>query len=259
MSSRNLLIMPFGNQSPLSGWITDAANRHFEVLLLYYHPQITQPELLQPSAAFRVSHLKDFKWWMIKDLFDQQPELLNGYDRFFFPDDDIVMDKEKINCLFYFFEKADVELAQPALTRNSFKSWKALLQKRLSGIRYMNTVELMCPMMTSEAIRQLLHTFKLTRSGYGIDLLWGEIIRKAAGNKSIAVFDTQPVYHSKPVGRGELYKKVEEPVFAERDRIFNDYHITDQQIHSMALPENSWWQQWKSYRRYRQYAANCKA
>jgi hypothetical protein len=116
----------------------------------------------------------------------------------------------------------------------------------------------MCPMMTAEGIRQLLHTFKLTRSGYGIDLLWGELVRKEAGSKSIGVFDTQPVYHSKPVGKGELYKKVEESVFAERDRIFSDYGITDQKIHAMPVPENGWFQRWKSYRQYQQYTLECK-
>ncbi|MGX5817901.1 DUF707 domain-containing protein [Chitinophaga lutea] len=258
MTDRNLLILPFGNRSTISDWITDANGRNFDVLLLYYHPEVTQPELRQASDAFGVRVLRDFKWWMIQDLFEQEPQLLQQYRYFYFPDDDIVMDKERINCIFHCFALSGAVLGQPALTRNSFKSWKALLRKPFSGIRYMNTVELMCPVMRNDALEMLLPTFKLTRSGYGIDLLWGEMIRKAYGVRSVCVIDTLPVFHSKPVGKGELYTKVGEPVFAERDRIFSDYRITDQTIHAMKLPENGLLGRWESFRKYRRYEKECR-
>ncbi|MBL0742125.1 DUF707 domain-containing protein [Chryseolinea lacunae] len=253
--SKNLVVMPYGNTSLHSDWIFDDTARDFDVILLYYHADIDHPKLQQTSSAFSVRHYKSFKWWMIQQLFQEEPELLTRYEGFFFPDDDIVVSKADIHFLFYVTKKFNLALSQPALTRDSFKSWRALRRKHVSGMRYLSAVELMCPVMSAAAVRFLLPTFALTRSGWGLDILWGEQVRKEFGEKSIAVFDAIQVAHIKPVGKGELYEKLGMPAAAERDDIFAKYNITVQKIHTLNLPENNLLSRFKSFRMFRKLKA----
>jgi hypothetical protein len=129
-------------------------------------------------------------------------------------------------------------MTQPVLSRGSFKSWKILKKKYLSGIRYLSAVELMCPALSKTAMNELYPTFCLNESGWGIDILWGELIRKKFGNKSIAVCDLLTAKHTKPVGKGELYSKLGKTAFEERDEIFKKYQITQQMIFLLPIKEN---------------------
>jgi hypothetical protein len=247
MQKKNLVIVPFGQSSIESPWIFDDSDRSFDVALLYYHKTITNPKLKADSGSFTLYHLCNFKWIMAHDFFQQNPDYLNRYNYFFFPDDDIEIDKNSIHVLFDLMARYTLQMTQPVLLPGSFKSWKILMKKRWSGIRYLSTVELMCPALSKDAVKELIPTFNLNKSGWGIDILWGEIIRKKFGLKSIGVFDSIGVTHTKPVGRGELYEKLGKSAFEERDEIFNTYSITKRKIYAVSIPENNWINRIKSY------------
>jgi hypothetical protein len=235
MSITNLVVMPFGRDSLRSDWITNGAARNFDVVLLGYHT-ITDDDVLS-SPGVTIFQYYDYKWWMIQDLFTQHPGLLKKYTAFFFLDDDIEVTKEQINKLFDCFNYLPVQLAQPSLTADSYMSWRALRHKKMSGLRYVTTVELMCPMMRQPALEKLLPTFKLTKSGWGVDLLWGKKILNYFGNKQFAVLDIIQVRHGKPVGKGELYAKLDEPAKAEEDKIRSDNELLKFRIKEIR----SWW------------------
>lgn len=229
MTSKNLVVMPFGFQSLRSPWLTDTAGRDFDVVLLCYHDMPDDPHV--NHLALIAYQLNDFKWWMIADLFERvAPELLAQYDNFYFIDDDIETDKEAINFLFDCFERAPFCLAQPALTRDSFMSWEALRVRRLSGHRYMSTVELMCPLMKRGVLQALLPIFKLTKSGWGIDLLWGQQVLDKFGPDQIGVFDIVKVRHGRPVGKGELYDKLGIAAKSEEKIVRTTYGLQDFKI-----------------------------
>lgn len=61
MSSKNLVVMPFGNQSLESDWIFNRTARDFEVVLLFYHSSITNQRLTKDNPAYALYELKDFK------------------------------------------------------------------------------------------------------------------------------------------------------------------------------------------------------
>jgi hypothetical protein len=239
--------MPFGRNSIASDWIFDSANRSFDVVLLYYHPTIENPLLSTNNPNFTVYHLQDFKWPMIQKLFQLHPQYLSQYDYFFFPDDDIEISQPAIHRLFICAQQYGLQMTQPVLSRDSYKSWKALRKKHFSGMRYLSSVELMCPVMSRVALCELMPTFNLNRSGWGIDILWGEMIRKKFGNKSIAVFDLIETRHTKPVGKGELYDKLQKTAVEERDEIFEKHNIQLRKIITLPIKENSLKNKFKSY------------
>jgi len=227
--------MPFGKASLRSAWITECTNRNFDVVLLGYHT-ITDQEILT-SACVKVFHYHDYKWWMIQDFFAQHGDYLKDYTSFFFLDDDIEISAPQINNLFACFNYLPLQLAQPSLTADSFMSWQSLQHRKNSGLRYVTTVELMCPMMKQPALNKLLPTFKLTKSGWGVDLLWGKQIPQYFGAKQIAVLDIIQVRHGKPVGKGELYTKLDQPAKAEEDKIRIDNDLLRFKIKEIR----SWW------------------
>lgn len=73
-------------------------------------------------------------------------------------------------------------------------------------LRYINYVELMCPIFRVESLFKVLDTFAINRSGWGIDWIWAERLK----GKRIAVIDEASVIHEKAVGSGVLYKKLGE-------------------------------------------------
>ncbi|MBN8577800.1 MAG: hypothetical protein J0L66_12715 [Cytophagales bacterium] len=220
---KNLVIMPFGKKSLYSDWFTPDTVRNFDVVLLGYHT--IQDLSITANPGIKVRHYYSYKWWMVKDFFDEHEEYLNHYSAFFFLDDDIEINKNQIINLFNCFNSLPLQLGQPSLTYDSHMSWHALRHRKLSGMRYVTSVELMCPLMKQEALKKLLSTFKLTQSGWGIDLLWGKKIVKLFGSLKIAVIDIIQVRHTKPVGLGELYEKLEQPAKQEEDAIRADYDL----------------------------------
>lgn len=243
---KNLVVMPLGKDSIKSPWLLESKNRGFDVICLAYHDP-GDLSLDMQSPHYRVVVFKDFKWVMIRDLFHAEPELLNQYEHFLFLDDDIEITGDDILNLFWFAQTNHLQLTQPVLTRDSFKSWKVLRRKLLSGIRYLSTVELMCPLMHRDAIVELLPTFALNRSGWGIDILWGERIRSRFGNRCIAVCDLIRARHTRPVGKGELYAKLGKSAFEERDEIFQQFKLKDNSIYELPIPENNRMEKIKSY------------
>lgn len=231
--------MPYGNDSLYSDWIFNRENRNFDVKLLFFHEEIQNQELLANTNSFDLFHLKDYKWWMIYTyLTEVEPEVLTRYDNFFFPDDDLLMDVSDINLLFLLFSETSLMMAQPSLSKDSYRSWDALRSRWYSGLRYVNAVEVMCPMMTKTALSRNLEFFCETKSGWGIDLLWGKVIRSEFGEKSVGVFDTVKVKHVNPVGQGELYHKLQKIPRYELLETLIKYGIEERRIDVLDISEN---------------------
>ena len=257
MPSKNLVIMPFGRKSLRSEWLLDTTNRDFDVVLLCYHELPDDPHVSHP--ALTSYQLNDFKWWMIADLFERAaPGLAAQYENFYFIDDDIETDKEAINFLFDCFARSPFVLAQPALTRDSYMSWKALRVQSMSGHRYVSTVELMCPLMKREALVALLPIFKLTKSGWGVDLLWGQQVQDKFGPDRIGVFDAVQVRHGRPVGKGELYEKLDTGAKEEEDFVRSTYKLQDFRIRQSATLKNAFPARLASWLAYRQRRAKLR-
>lgn len=250
MKSKNLLVMPFGRKSLRSSWLLDTAGRNFDVVLLCYHEMPGDPHLGHP--ALRAFQLNDFKWWMIAELFTRAaPELAQQYEQFYFIDDDIETDKQAINFLFDCFGRSPFVLAQPGLTRDSHMSWDVLRARPLSGHRYLTSVELMCPLMGRAALLALLPIFTLTKSGWGVDLLWGQQVLEQFGPDRIGVIDMVQVRHGRPVGKGELYDKLDTSAKAEEDYVRSTYRLEHFQIRLNGSPKNGNWARLASYLAYR--------
>lgn len=119
--SKFLAVIRCGDNSLHKNWVND--NAQFDVILSYFGENI--PYSLDNIKY--VHHFKGSKWEGLYDLFHNHPELWADYDYIWLPDDDLDSTVENINLFFELMQKYRFDLCQPALTNNSYYSYKDLL------------------------------------------------------------------------------------------------------------------------------------
>jgi hypothetical protein len=224
--SRNLVVVRAGDASLHREWI-GGTGRDFDLFISYYgktpgrHREDADYYEMRPGP----------KWPCIGELLQRHAALVDEYDAFWFPDDDLSAGTELINRMFAFFFAHRLCLAQPALTRNSHFTWSTLLQEPGCHLRYTQFVEVMAPLFSRDALALCAPTFGESRSGWGLDWVWPTLCRRAELDR-IAVLDATPVRHTRPVG-GELYRNHPElDPRADAARVLRKYGL--QEVRAVA-------------------------
>lgn len=212
LESRNLIIAPYGNAANTltEDWLKFKEEKQFDVCLVFYHQEIINPEKYNIVEYF--FHLKGFKYKMIHEvLVNLHPEWMEKYDYFFFIDDDVQIDTRGINRMFSLARAHDTWIAQPSLTHDSFCSWPILKTNEKCFCRYLGQIEVMAPLFNRYALEKCLEagTFIANNSSWGIDCAWTHIL--GYSQNKLVVFDAVSMRHIHPVGKGELYNKIEDP------------------------------------------------
>jgi hypothetical protein len=197
--ARNLVVLRAGNGSLHPQWLA-AGRRDFDLFISYYG-----------AIEGRYAEDADYyearpgpKWPCIAGLLREHSAIVDGYDCVWFPDDDLAADTATLDRMFAFFHAYDLQLAQPALTADSYCTWDVLRQDPQCHLRFNRFVEIMAPIFSREALRLCRPSFDESRSGWGLDWLW-PVLCHEAGLDRIAVIDATPVCHTRPCG-GELYR-----------------------------------------------------
>lgn len=197
---KNLVVVRAGDNSLHHGWISSPA-RDFDLLISYYGKQ----QALHSADADIYEQRPGPKWSCIADLLEERPDLIEQYEAFWFPDDDLEAHTETVNRMFSLFYGLKLKLAQPALTRDSFFSWSQLLHDHRYILRQVAFVEVMAPIFTRDSLIACKDSFRSSRSGWGLDWVW-PLLLGGAQDGLIAVIDATPVKHTRPIGGGDLYK-----------------------------------------------------
>lgn len=99
------------------------------------------------------------------------------YEYYWFPDPDLTISFDDILKYFIFIDEHRIDLSQPSLTSDSFASHAFMKNDKNSIMRESAFVEVMCPCFSKYALKELLWTFNLSYSGYGLDILWAKYFR----------------------------------------------------------------------------------
>ena len=126
-----------------------------------------------------------------------QPESCEQYDYIFVWDADIDISSFSVMRFLELLYCNKVQLAQPALTGNSFFTWELTLQRPDKPGRFTDFVEIMVPCFSVDAWRTFREMIYLDRNpwGYGYDLF----AKTVCGFDSMAIVDSTPVRHLQPV------------------------------------------------------------
>lgn len=219
---KNLIIAPCGNSATLfaTDWLRDADEKQFDVCLLFYHPTINEPA--RYDAVEHFYHLKDFKFKMLHTLLTTEaPQLLEEYEYFYFLDDDIAISTAAINRMFELSRTFGTAISQASLSHDSFCSWPIFKNKPNCLLRYMGQIEVMAPLFSRDALQKCLVSFNENKSSWGLDSVWPKIL--GYPRNQMAVFDDVIMEHTRPVGGGELYKKIQADPYEEWEAIVKKY------------------------------------
>ena len=145
------------------------------------------------------------KWPALAEHLAEDAALVGDYEAVWMPDDDILTSTEDICRMFDLFSAFRLDLAQPALSANSYHSHAILIRSPGRVIRYLNFVEVMAPILSSRALAVLSPTFPLSSTGWGLDFLWPQILERDIPGHRMGVIDATPVVHTRPVGAGDIY------------------------------------------------------
>ena len=147
------------------------------------------------GAAF-VHLQKGAKWPGLEQTIASNWDTIQKYKYIWLPDDDLLCVPEDVSRMFAICDDLQLELAQPALTRDSYFSHAITLQHPAFQLRFTNYVEIMAPVLSIDMLSRVFHTMAGNISGYGLDALWPRMSEIGR----VAIIDDTPVKHTRPVG-----------------------------------------------------------
>lgn len=152
------------------------------------------------------------KFTAIHRLLDEKPDFFDDYEFVLFLDDDILVSEEAVSTLFRIADALSLKLAQAAVAPGSANTWQVLLRREDTIGRYLNTVEIMMPLISREALALGTHLFARSISGWGLDFALGDLVRRVFGSRSVAVIDAVSFLHAKPIDplAGAYYRMLRE-------------------------------------------------
>jgi hypothetical protein len=148
------------------------------------------------------------KFTAVHRLMEGRPDFFEPYDYVLFLDDDILVSEDQLTRLFELVQTLNLKLAQPALRHESAHTWPVVVEQAGSIGRYLNTVEIMMPVVSREALNLGAYLFGRTISGWGLDFALGQEVSRAFGRQQIAVIDSISLLHAKTIDidQGSYYR-----------------------------------------------------
>ncbi|MBA7522034.1 hypothetical protein ES705_14146 [subsurface metagenome] len=202
LKKRNLVIASIGDMSNHKDWIT-GGKKNFDLALIYYG---NKENRYRNEADYHLQIQGMLKFEAIAKAIHRLSDVIRKYDTVCMPDDDIVMDTATMNRLFRIFHKYNLDMAHPTIAGGIFYDWD-MWRCPYMILRYVDHVDRICPLFRTDILRYILNTFTLNKSGWGIELLWGKILK----GKRIAIIDDVVVQHRPsrtPPWEREYYKKL---------------------------------------------------
>ncbi len=226
-----LVIVRAGDRSLHPEWLKGDEARTWDLIVSYYGDD---PDLYRDHDIARIDS-KGPKWPALYDVIMANKGLIEKYSHIWMPDDDLLIDKAGINRLFETCKTYGLEIAQPALTWDSYSSHLATLHHTNTLIRYSNFVEIMGPCFSSRMLAKSLPLFASNMSGWGLDFVWPNLADSP--DTGVAIIDTVTICHTRPIG-GPNYKTMREQGVSPRmelRKFCKNYQIDPRiRIHKMV-------------------------
>lgn len=220
-NKRFLVMARVGDHSLHKEWLIPNEYKNFDLYLEYYgdgsHHYVNDCDFYAEA--------KKTKWPRFYKLIEEYGDQIFQYDAIWMPDDDISTNCATINKMFNIFMDYHLSLAQPALAEDSYYSHEITIRNNVYFLRYTKFVEVMVPIFSKEALQSCWQSFKLSKTGWGLDSVWPKLL--GYPNNQIAIIDEVSVKHTRSLGSGSLYKDSQFSQHQELNDICNMYGVTE--------------------------------
>jgi len=158
-----------GDRHQIPLWLQGGDEREFALIAAYYgeSDEVFGQIRAQADIALRAT---GGKFQILKTLARRQPGLFEGFDFILVADDDLIWTTAAINRAFALAETFDLWLCQPAFDPAGRVSFA--INTQFSGpqtLRYVNFVEMTCPIFRAGKLFDFLRVFDGGMCGYGTD------------------------------------------------------------------------------------------
>jgi hypothetical protein len=196
LDRKHLVIWRSGPQSLHPRALQRPDQQNFDYALSWFGDAPPESLGMADSRARFVDVRKGGKWVGLEQTLKRHWDIVSRYDYVWLPDDDLLCEPETVSLLFTICGQLRAELAQPALTTDSFFSHPITLQHSAFQVRFTNFVEIMAPVLSVPMLERVLPTVRGSASGFGLDALWPRMSELGR----VAIVDEAPVRHTRPVG-----------------------------------------------------------
>jgi len=153
------------------------------------------------DGAVFVDRQKGPKWPGLEQTILRHWKTIERYRYVWLPDDDLLCEPDLVSRMFAITSDLALDLAQPALTHDSYFTHPITLRHPAFQVRFTNFVEIMAPVLATPFLARIVPTLRSNLSGYGLDALWPRMSRLG----KVAIIDDTPLKHTRPLG-AENYK-----------------------------------------------------
>ncbi len=158
-----------GDRHQIPLWLRGGAPRDFALIAAYYGASDETFAQIRAHADIAV-RATGGKFQILKTLARAQPGLFAHFDYILVADDDLIWNIAAINRAFHLAQKFDLWLCQPAFDTSGRVSFTVTRQfPGPQTLRYVNFVEMTCPIFRTEKLFAFLNIFDGSMSGYGVD------------------------------------------------------------------------------------------
>ncbi|GBG34366.1 Hypothetical Protein FCC1311_105892 [Hondaea fermentalgiana] len=184
---RNLIIVVAGDNSLHREW---ASNPSFDLCVVYFGNNMNIFKEYQEESTYAFN-VKGMKWQLVRYALNNID--YRRYEYVWLPDDDITMHPDLVAKMFDLAVLYDVRLGQPAVHSFGAHYHHHVVRGNWS-IHFVNFIEIMVPLLRVDSIEYLfpLWNLDMVESGYGLDSLWPQFLRR----KMYGVFDATPCNHT---------------------------------------------------------------
>lgn len=216
-----LAFMRCGTQSLHRRLLTEDPRRSWDCCVSWYCPPVDE-QLAEYYSSGGDNKLEGFL------CFREKYRNLPSYRYVLLLDDDINFKPGDISRFLKICDRHSTFLAQPALRWDTNYILRVTLHNPACELRRVSFVEVMAPCFRGETLEELLPTFGLAKSTWGVDGVWASLLQ--ATGRPLHVIDAVQVEHTRPFDPrgGAFYKKLlamgVDP-YAELHRLESSYPI----------------------------------
>jgi hypothetical protein len=195
----NLLIMCAGPGAVFENW-GDYSNENFDLAVLQWNagdrlPNTEHAAYYEQGAGQKFHNI---------DRFNEKYDL-SAYEYIGVVDDDCITTAEEYSKMFEFCKQHGMDIAQPALTHNSYIAHEPTRQIPDAVWHSTDTVEIMCPIFSQRCWPEAAALFGMLPDGTGheLEVYWRIVFESNNGTTKyggrVGVIDQHPVFHSRPI------------------------------------------------------------
>lgn len=233
-----LLCIRSGRSPRYLNWLNFGKARGWDLLISHY--ALPETGLEQRADILVTGGLT--KLSTIVDIAKDERAIFSRYKAIALFDDDLVINFDDVDKMFNAFSRHQLLLGQPALTHQSYHSFRETLFCPSFSVRFTNLVEIMMPIFSASAFERCLPTFTEVTSGWGLDWVWPHIL--GAPKDRVGIIDDILVRHTSPIDTvsGAFYtfmRSLGVDPFEDKARVLAKYGLDDRIVHYGAITRKS--------------------